>query len=101
VLGWGALPTEEGREALLRTVLVTTLGCWRGPIECDLAAIYDQRGCGLRCFAGERHQAPECPAGGSCRFVIYKIQRAMNGYVSWDIVRVDLLYPLLEIWRRG
>jgi hypothetical protein len=97
----GALPAEEpAREALLRAVLATTLDSWHGPVECDLAAIEDERGCGLHCFAGERHQAPECPAGGGCRFGIYKIQRGMNGYVPWDIIRIDLLYPLLEIWRR-
>jgi hypothetical protein len=102
VLCWGALPAEEpARETLLRTMLAITLDAWHGPVECDLAAIYDERKCGLRCFAGERHQAPECPAGGTCRFGIYKIQRGMNGYVPWDIIRVDLLYPLLEIWRRG
>jgi hypothetical protein len=102
VVGWGALPAEEGaRETLLRAVLATTLDAWRGPVECDLAAIYDERGCGMHCFAGERHQAPECPAGGACRFSIYKIQRGMNGYVPWDIIRMDMLYPLLEIWRRG
>jgi hypothetical protein len=101
VLRWGALPAEEpAREALLRAVLATTLDSWRGPVECDLAAIYDQRGCGLRCFAGERREAPECPAGGACRFGIYKIQRGIDGYVPWEIIRMALLYPLLEIWRR-
>jgi hypothetical protein len=102
VVGWGGLPADEpARETLLRAVLATTLDSWRGPVECDLAAIYDERSCGLRCFSGERHQAPECPAGGTCRFGIYKIQRGMNGCVPWDIIRVDLLYPLLEIWWRG
>jgi hypothetical protein len=102
VVGSGALPAEEpARETLLRAALATTLASWRGPAECDLAAIYDERGCGLRCFAGERHQAPECPIGGGCRFGIYKIQRGMNGYVPWDMIRMNLLYPVLEIWRRG
>src|SRR5262245_56765130 len=101
VVGWGALPAEEGaREALLHAVLASTLDSRPGSVECDLAAIYDERGCGLRCFAHERHQAPVCPAGGSGHFGIYKIQRGMNGYVPWDIIRMDLLYPLLEIWRR-
>jgi len=101
VVDWGALPAEEGaRETLLRTVLATTLDSWRGPVECDLAAIYDQRGCGLCCFSGEQHQVLECPAGGACRFGIYKVQRGMNGYVLWDSIRMELLYPLLEIWRR-
>jgi hypothetical protein len=97
----GALPAEEpAREALLRAVLTTTLESWRGPVECDLAAIYDERGCGLGCFAGERYRAPECPAGGACRFGIYKVQRGMDGYVPWEIIRLDMLYPLLEIWGR-
>jgi hypothetical protein len=98
----GALPAEEpAREALLREVLATTLESWRGPVECDLAAIYDERGCGVPCFAGERHEARECPIGSACRFGIYKMQRGIDGYVPWDIIRMDLLYPLLEIWRRA
>jgi hypothetical protein len=102
VVNGGALPAEEpAREALLRAVLVTTLDSWRGPVECDLAAIYDERGCGVPCFAGERHEALDCPVGGACRFGIYKIQRGMDGYVPWEIIRVNLLYPLLEIWRRN
>jgi hypothetical protein len=101
VVDWRALPAEErARETLLRIVLATTLDSWRGPVECDLAAIEDERGCGLRCFAGERYQVPECPAGGACRFGIYKVQRGFNGYVPWGSIRVELLYPLLEIWRR-
>ena len=102
VVNRGALPAAEpAREALLRAVLVATLDSWRGPVECDLAAIYDERGCGLRCFSGERNRAPECPTGGACRFGIYKIQRGIDGYVPWEIIRIDMLYPLLEIWRRN
>jgi hypothetical protein len=96
------LPAEEpARERLLRAALTATLDAWRGPVECDLAAIYDERGCGLGCFSGELHQVPDCPAGGACRFGIYKMQRGIDGYVPWDIIRMDRLYPLLEIWRRG
>jgi hypothetical protein len=29
------------------------------------------------------------------------MQRGIDGYVPWDIIRMDLLYPLLEIWRRA
>jgi hypothetical protein len=96
------LPAEEpARETLLRAVLATTLDAWRGPIECDLAAIYDERGCGVPCFSGELYHVPECPAGGACQFGIYKTQRGIDGYVPWEIIRMDMIYPLLEIWRRG
>lgn len=101
VVGAAALPAgEPERAALLRAVLETTRDAWRGAVECDLAAVCDERGCGLACFAGDRRAAPACPAGGECRFGIYKLQRGFEGYVPWEIIRLDLLYPLLEIWRR-
>ena len=101
IVSAAALPAAEpAREALLREVLETTLQAWRAPVECDLAAIADERGCGLLCFAGARSRAPECPAGGGCRFGIYKLQRGFAGYVPWEIIRLDLLYPAIEIWRR-
>ena len=102
IVSSAALPAQEpARAALLREVLETTLDAWRAPVECDLAAIYDERGCGLLCFTGARGSVPECPAGGGCRFGIYKVQRGFAGYVPWEIISLDLTYPLIEIWRRS
>lgn len=96
-----ALPADEpAREQLLRDVLETTLLTWRGSVECDLAAVYDERGCGLLCFSGQRDAPHACPQGGGCRFGIYKLQKGFAGYVPWAIIELPKVYPLLEIWRR-
>jgi predicted nucleotidyltransferase len=101
VVAGAALPADEPtREQLLRAVLETTLSAWRGPVECDLAAVYDERGCDLLCFSGQRDAAPECPGGGGCRFGIYKLQKGFAGDVPWAIIELPKIYPLLEIWRR-
>lgn len=48
VVARAALPSADPeREQLLRAVLETTLSSWRGTVECDLAAVFDERGCGL------------------------------------------------------
>lgn len=101
VVARAVLPTDEpAREQLLSAVLETTLLAWRGPVECDLAAVYDERGCGLHCFSGQRDAPPACPQGDSCRFGIYKLQKGFAGYVPWAIIELPKVYPLLEIWRR-
>jgi predicted nucleotidyltransferase len=101
VVAGAALPAEEpAREQLLRVVVETTLSAWRRPVECDLAAVYDERGCGLICFSGQRDTPPECPGGGSCRFGIYKLQKGFAGDVPWAFIELPKVYPLLEIWRR-
>lgn len=101
VVSCAALPADEpARQHLLRAVVETTLSAWRGPVECDLAAIYNERVCGLLCFSGQRDTPPECPQGGSCRFGIYKLQKGFAGDVPWAIIELPKVYPLLEIWRR-
>jgi hypothetical protein len=101
VVDRAVLPADKlAREQLLRAVLETTLLAWRGPVECDLAAIYAERGCDLRCFSGQRDASPACPQGDSCRFGIYKLQKGFAGYVPWAIIDLPKIYPLLEIWRR-
>lgn len=76
VIAGAALPADEpAREQLLRAVLEMTLLAWQGPVECDLAAVYDERGCDLLCFSGQRDAPPACPGGGGCRFGIYKLAR--------------------------
>jgi hypothetical protein len=101
VVARAALPPDEpARQQLLRSVVETTLLAWRGPVECDLAAVYDERGCGLACFSGQRDAPPDCPQNESCRFGIYKLQKGFAGYVPWAIIELSKVYPLLEIWRR-
>jgi hypothetical protein len=101
VVALAALPADEpAREHLLRAVLETTLLAWSGPVECDLAALYDERGCDLPCFSGQRDAPPACSQGDSCRFGIYKQQKGFAGYVPWVIMELPKIYPLLEILRR-
>jgi hypothetical protein len=97
VVARDALPAgEPEREEFLRAVVETTLLAWRGSVECDLAAVYDERGCGLLCFSGQRDAPLACP----CRFGIYKLQKGFAGYVPWALIELPKVYPLLEIWRR-
>jgi predicted nucleotidyltransferase len=101
VVARAALPADEpAREQLLRAVLETTMRAWRGTVECDLAALYDERGCDLVCSSGRRDAPPTCPQDGGCRFAIYKLQKGFTGYVPWAIIELPKVYPLLEIWRR-
>lgn len=101
VVARGALPASEaGREQLLRDVLETTLSTWHGGVECDLAAIYDLRSCGLCCLEGQRDAPPACADDEECRFGIYKLQKGFSGELPWALVQLERIYPVLEIWRR-
>jgi hypothetical protein len=76
IVARSALPASEAeRGHLLREVLEATLSTWHGSVECDLAAIYDLRFCGLRCLEGQRDTPPTCASGEPCRFGIYKLQK--------------------------
>ncbi len=92
---------EPEREQLLRAVLETTLAAWHGPIECDLAAIFDERTCGLRCLAGQLEAPPPCAHADSCRFGLFKLQKGFSGYVPWSMIVLERIYPVLEIWSEG
>lgn len=101
VIARDAMPAADPeRERLLRAVLETTLSAWRGPVECDLAAVYDVLGCGLRCYAGRREAPPTCERAEGCRFGIYKLQKGFEGYVPWSVVDLARMPAMLEIWRR-
>lgn|SRR5690606_21147330 len=94
-------PDEPERSNLLREVLQTTLSAWHSPVDLDIAAVFDKGDCcGLRCFS-ERHWNDSIIQGrGIDCFGIFKIQRGFDGYVESG-VRLDLVYPMLVIWRRG
>jgi hypothetical protein len=105
--------------ALLDQVLRTTLDAWAGPVEADLAAAWDERGCGLEClnctasappirvhprrtlarpFASAASSALPCPEAGQNCFGLYKIQKGFTGFVR-DGVEVRRMLPCLVIWR--
>ena len=87
-------------EALLSEVIETTLSHWQGPIEVDLAGIFDIRGCGLKCFDQVAWDEHFCTAGGVDCFGLYKIQKGFHGWVENAGVQVQRMYPCLKIWER-
>jgi predicted nucleotidyltransferase len=101
VVARGALPADQlEREQMLCAVIEATLLMWQGMVECDLAAVYDQRACGLNCLAGQRDAPSACDYGERCRFGIYKMQKGFSGEVQWAVIELERMYPVLEIWRR-
>ncbi len=97
----GRLPeSEPDRADRLRAVLRTTLDQWRGAVELDTAAVFDQGGCcGLRCLDQRGWDDAIIGGRGIDCFGIYKIQRGFDGYVTQG-VELARMYPMLAIWRR-
>jgi hypothetical protein len=95
----GAGPADLTR--VLREVTATTLDHWRGAVEVDLAAIFDVRHCGLKCFDQTIFDEHLCPAGGVDCFGLFKVQKGFNGLVENAGVRIQQMYPCLTIWRRA
>ncbi len=91
----GGLSQGPELAALLQGVLDTTLRHWTGPVEADLAAVFDDRGCGLGCFEG----TTACTEGGVDCLGLYKVQRGFHGFVERAGVRVERMQPCLVIWR--
>lgn len=84
----------------LQGVTETTLRHWQGPIEIDLAAIFDIKRCDLRCFEHATWDQPICRKGGVDCFGLYKIQKGFNGLVTQAGVQVQRMVPCLKIWQR-
>lgn len=84
--------------AFLDQVLRTTLDAWAGPVEADLAAAWDERGCGLECLEHTAFDPHACPEAGQNCFGLYKIQKGFSGFVR-DGVEVRRMLPCLVIWR--
>ncbi len=84
--------------ALLDRVLRTTLDAWVGPVEADLAAAWDERGCGLQCLEHTAFDPDACPDARQGCFGLFKIQKGFNGFIR-DGVEVRRMVPCLVIWR--
>ena len=82
----------------LDQVLRTTLDAWVGPVEADLAAVWDETRCGLQCLEHTAFDPDGCPDAGQNCFGLYKIQKGFNGFVM-DGVEVRRMVPCLVIWR--
>jgi hypothetical protein len=85
--------------AILRAVLETTLESATGPVELDLAAIFDNLGCGLRCLSVTNYDALKCPEDHEGCMGVYKIQKGYNGFVP-PIIQVKKMFPYLPVWQR-
>lgn len=86
---------------LLRDIYETTCRHWKSSIELDLAVVFDQRQCGLKCFDEAAWNAHLCKIGGTDCFGLYKIGKGFNGLVTNAGVQVKRMYPCLKIWARG
>ncbi len=89
----------ERLDALLRSVLETTLSHWQSQVELDLAAVFDIVGCGLTCFEREEYDTRLCPGAGVDCFGAYKIQKGFTGFVPKMGVRVERMYPCVVVWK--
>jgi hypothetical protein len=87
-------------ERELQEVLNETLDHWRGPIELDLAVIFDIQNCGLKCFEYTTWNKRVCQAEGIDCFGLYKTQKEFHGLVTDAGIQVRLMYPCLKIWQR-
>ena len=94
------LPPDTDTERQLQDVLETTLSQWHGPVELDLAVVFDIRGCDLKCFDWRVWSEQACKLGGTDCFGLYKTQKGFNGLVTNAGIQVKLMYPCLKIWQR-
>lgn len=93
--------TRAKQEVYLRQVLAVTLENWHAPVEADLAAVFDVRGCGLKCFGQASWEQADCALGGTDCFGLYKIQKGFHGLVVDAGVEVRRMIPCIQVWRRG
>lgn len=87
-------------QTLLRDVLETTLNNWRCTVEADLAAVFDIRDCGLKCFEQTLWDERMCEFGGVDCFGLFKIQKGFNGFVTNAGIQVKRIHPCLKIMRK-
>ena len=84
----------------LPEVVNATLDHWRGPVELDLAVIFDIHKCGLACFAYTTWNEQICQSGGIDCFGLYKTQKGFHGLVTNAGIQVTRMYPCIKIWHR-
>ena len=93
-------PAGPAIERHLEDVLETTLSQWQGPVEPDLAVIFDIQNCGLKCFEQTTWNEQNCALGGTDCFGLYKTQKGFHGLVTNAGIQIKLMYPCLTIWQR-
>jgi hypothetical protein len=100
IVDTGDLAPGPRFQTLLHAVLQTTLVNWQAPVEADLAAVFDLRGCGLACFGWTEFSKAGCPLGGADCFGLYKEQKGFHGFVDTRGIQVKRMLPCLQIWSR-
>ena len=93
------LAKELEAGSYLKSILEITLNCWQGKNELDIAAIFDKKNCGLKCFDSSYFDEILCPGENVACLGLYKIQKGFNGFVDGLAVQVKRMYPCLTIWR--
>ena len=88
-------------DLFLDQVLHVTLDNWSGPVELDLAAIFDEMGCGLACLEQGGQGGVPCRDGGKDCFRVYKDQKGFHGFVRGVGIEVRRMLPCLVIWRKS
>lgn len=83
-------------DGLLQEVPETTLHHWRGTVEADLTAVFDVRGCGLKCFGLTTGEDSFCLPGGEDCFGLYQIHKGFRGRVENAGVQVKRMVPWLD-----
>jgi hypothetical protein len=93
-------PTQEDRESFLEQIFNVTKLAWRGPVELDLAVVFNIQRCELNCFDQIVWTEQICKLGGVDCFGLYKIGKGFNGLVRDAGIQVKLMYPCIKIWQR-
>ncbi|HBA83751.1 MAG TPA: hypothetical protein DCZ95_06620 [Verrucomicrobia bacterium] len=93
------LAKSSDKEALLASVLQMTSDHWQGSVECDLAAVFDQNGCGLKCMTRESFDPMLCSNTIDC-MGIFKTTHGFNGFVTGCQIDCRKMYPLMTIWTK-
>jgi hypothetical protein len=88
------------RLQILRTIYETTIKSWKSSVELDLAVVFDQKQCQLKCFHENTWNAELCTLGGMDCFGLYKQGKGFRGLVTDAAVQVKRMYPCLIIWER-
>jgi predicted nucleotidyltransferase len=89
--------TRELLGKQMRIMLEYTLEDNRGPVELDLAIIFDQKGCGLKCLEVKSYADLKCDKQAKGCMGIYKIQKGYDGFVP-PFAEVKDMYPYALIW---
>lgn len=91
---------REDLAELCEQVLAASQDNWDGPVELDMAVVFDVRGCGLTCLSGETAAENTCRIGGVDCFGLYKTQRGFSGFVENAGVQVNRIYPNMVVYHR-